>query len=129
MEIKDRLSQILTFKQISSSAFADTLEIQRSNMSHYLNGRNKPGVEILQKILDKFPDINADWLLMGRGEMITIVESDLFNNYQGAQHNPSTVSAVQPPVLKKVVQNRKIDRITVYFDDGTYQEFHSDSKK
>lgn len=128
MEIKDRLSQILTFKQISSSAFADTLEIQRSNMSHYLNGRNKPGVEILQKILDKFPEINADWLLMGRGEMTTIVESDLFSNYQGPQHNPS-VSAVQAPILKKVVQNRKIDRITVYFDDGTYQEFYSESKK
>lgn len=128
MEIRDRLTQILSFKQLSSSAFADTLEIQRSNMSHYLSGRNKPGVEILQRILDKFPEINADWLIMGRGEMTTMVESDLFNDYKGLQTNPSASSS-SPPMLKKIVQNRKIDRITVYFDDGTYQEFYSDCKK
>ena len=128
MEIRDRLTQILSFKQLSSSAFADTLEIQRSNMSHYLSGRNKPGVEILQRILDKFPEINADWLIMGRGEMTTMVESDLFNDYKGLQTHPSASSS-SPPMLKKIVQNRKIDRITVYFDDGTYQEFYSDCKK
>ncbi len=127
MEIRDRLTQILTFKQMSSSAFADFLGIQRSNMSHYLAGRNKPGVEILQKILDKFPDISADWLIMGRGEMMIQEQPDLFQNYSSIQ--PSPVSAQQPPVLKRVVQSKKIDRITVYFDDGTYQEFYSGIKK
>ena len=129
MEIRDRLTQILSFKQMSSSVFADTLEIQRSNMSHYLSGRNKPGVEVLQKILDKFPEINADWLIMGRGEMTSVVESDLFNDYRGVSSAPTSTMAPPPPVLKKIVQNRKIDRITVYFDDGTYQEFYSDRKK
>lgn len=125
MEIRDRLTQILSLKQMSSSAFADFLEIQRSNMSHYLSGRNKPGVEILQKILDKFPDISAEWLIMGRGEMSNQPQADIFQGYS----NPTPSPALQPPVLKKVVQNRKVDKITVYFDDGTYQDFYSESKK
>lgn len=125
MEIRDRLTQILTHKQMSSSAFADFLEIQRSNMSHYLSGRNKPGVEILQRILDKFPDINAEWLIMGRGEMTNQPQADIFQDYKN--HNP--YPSPQPPVLKKIVQNRKVDKITIYFDDGTYQDFYSESKK
>ena len=120
-EIRDRLSEILAHNQMSSSAFADFLEIQRSNMSHYLSGRNKPGVDILQKILDKFPDINAEWLLLGRGEMSKTEPSNIFSS-----HN---YPPVQAPVVNKIVQNRKIDKITVYFDDGTYQDFHAESKK
>ena len=125
MEIRDRLTQILTHKQMSSSAFADFLEIQRSNMSHYLSGRNKPGVEIIQKILDKFPDIKAEWLIMGRGEMTSQTPIDNFQGYS----NPNPYPTPQPPILKKVVQNRKVDKITVYFDDGTFQDFYSENKK
>lgn len=125
MEIRDRLTQILSLKQMSSSAFADFLEIQRSNMSHYLSGRNKPGVEILQKILDKFPDISAEWLMMGRGEMTNQAQIDSFQGYS----NPNPYPSSQPPILKKIVQNRKVDKITIYFDDGTFQDFYSESKK
>jgi len=122
MEIRERLTQILSSKQMSSSAFADYLEIQRSNMSHYLSGRNKPGVEILQKILDKFPDISAEWLIMGRGDISAQPhQADIFQGYS----SPS----VPAPVVQKVEQNRKVDKITIYFDDGTYQDFYSESKK
>lgn len=123
MELRDRLTQILSHKQMSPSAFADLLEIQRSNMSHYLSGRNKPGVEILQKILAKFPDISTDWLMMGRGEMTNQPQTDMFHGYSNPTPSP------QPPVLKKIVQNRKVDKITIYFDDGTYQDFFSDTKR
>jgi len=125
MEIRDRLTQIMTSKQMTPSAFADFLDIQRSNMSHYLSGRNKPGVDILQKILTKLPDINAEWLMMGRGEMSKVQQADIFGEFS---REPTTIQSA-PPVLKKVVQNRKIERITVYFDDGTFQEFYSNNKK
>jgi transcriptional regulator with XRE-family HTH domain len=125
MEIRDRLTQILTYKQLTASAFADLLEIQRSNMSHYLSGRNKPGVEILQKILDKFPDISSEWLIMGRGELSQQAPMNEFQGYTNTTPYPTQ----QPPVLKKIVQNRKVDKITIYFDDGTFQDFFADGKK
>lgn len=126
MDIRERLTQILTLKEMTPSNFADILEIQRSNMSHYLNGRNKPSIDILQKILTKFPDINANWLMTGRGEItIETQKNDLFSDFT----NPVVSNNTPPSVLKKVVHNRKVDKITVYFDDGTFQNFIADTGK
>lgn len=54
---------------LTASAFADLVGIQRSNVSHILNGRSGPSLDLLQKILTAFPHYNTDWLLMGRGEI------------------------------------------------------------
>lgn len=32
--------------------------------------RNKPSFEVLSKIIEAFPTVNAEWLLTGKGEMI-----------------------------------------------------------
>ena len=44
-EIVKRITQILEEQQLSSSAFADTIGVQRSSISHVLSGRNKPSLE------------------------------------------------------------------------------------
>ncbi|MCC7532973.1 MAG: hypothetical protein IT246_03425, partial [Bacteroidia bacterium] len=37
--------------------------------THITSGRNKPGVDLLQRVAEQFPDINLEWLLLGTGEM------------------------------------------------------------
>jgi transcriptional regulator with XRE-family HTH domain len=59
----------MTTKNISPIQFASIIGVQRSGISHILSGRNKPSLDFIQKILAKFPDINADWLVQGIGEM------------------------------------------------------------
>ncbi len=49
---------------LTSSRLAEILEIQPSGISHIVSGRNKPGFDLLQKILRRFPRINPDWLLL-----------------------------------------------------------------
>ena len=39
-------------------------KLQELRISHILKGRNKPGIEFLQKILRAFPKLNPDWLLL-----------------------------------------------------------------
>ncbi len=59
--------------------FADELGIQRSNISHILSERNKPSLDLVQKILLRFKYINTDWLIFGKGEMIKqIYQQSLF---------------------------------------------------
>ncbi len=53
----------MTDKNLSPSHFADEIEVQRSTISHILVGRNKPSLEIIQKIKRRFPDISYDWLI------------------------------------------------------------------
>ena len=54
-EIVKRITQILEEQQLSSSAFADTIGVQRSSISHVLSGRNKPSLEFILKTVRAFP--------------------------------------------------------------------------
>ncbi len=67
--MKQRLQAILTKENLASSKFADIIGVNRSSISHLLSGRNNPSLEVLQKVLVKFPHINPDWLLLGEGNM------------------------------------------------------------
>ena len=66
----DRIKQVIDYSQMSSSAFADTIGISRSGMTHLLTGRNQPSWDVARKILAKFPEISTEWLIMGMGEML-----------------------------------------------------------
>jgi len=69
--MKDRLIRLLDSEQLTASKFADRIGVQRSSVSHVLSGRNKPSFDFIQKTLKAFPDINPEWLIMGKGDMIT----------------------------------------------------------
>lgn len=76
-----RLQTVLEIEHVSAAQLADTLGIQRGGVSHLLSGRNKPSYDFLQKILTKYPDINAEWLITGQGRPIKmpVTESDTIN--------------------------------------------------
>lgn len=68
-DISERIKKILEEYGLSPSGFADLIKIQRSSMSHILSGRNNPSLDMVQKILSSFPELESDWLLIGRGPM------------------------------------------------------------
>ena len=65
----DRIKQIIQETNSAPSAFADQIGVPRSTISHILSGRNKPSLELCQKILDAFPGLRTEWLVRGRGMM------------------------------------------------------------
>jgi transcriptional regulator with XRE-family HTH domain len=78
--MKDRLLKFLTREQLSSARFAEIIGVQPSGISHILSGRNKPGFDFIQKILENYPSLNAEWLIMGRGSMFKPeTQGDLFS--------------------------------------------------
>ena len=64
-----RLQQFLEVEQLSPARLADTLGIQRSGISHLLSGRNKPSYEFIRAIMLSYPNLNMEWLLVGKGKM------------------------------------------------------------
>jgi transcriptional regulator with XRE-family HTH domain len=68
--MKDRLKEFMVQKSLNAADLADKIGVQRSNISHILNGRNLPGSQFIEKLLNVFPDLNADWLITGHGEML-----------------------------------------------------------
>jgi transcriptional regulator with XRE-family HTH domain len=63
MNLSDKIELLIKKKQMSSSQFADVLGIPRSSISHILSGRNKPSLDVVQKILSAFPEVSAEDLL------------------------------------------------------------------
>jgi transcriptional regulator with XRE-family HTH domain len=69
MELKDRIEKIMQNEAMNAVQFASEIGIQGSTLSHILNGRNKPSLEVVMKILKRFDYIHSDWLIFGEGPM------------------------------------------------------------
>lgn len=97
--MNDRIKRFMDYKGLSPSEFADAIGVQRSNITHVLHGRNKPGFQFISKMLETFSEINAKWLITGEGQMLMENQSgkqfDLFSPAAPPQ-NPGLQTPVNP---------------------------------
>ena len=128
-----RITQIMEREGLTPSKFAEAIGIQRSAMSHILNGRNNVSLDVLIKILDRFTYVDSDWLLFGKGEMVRdhmSTQPDLFSNtainpsggqaaleYRKEMRVNTPVNTVKPTVVEQIIQQetatRKVSKIMV----------------
>ncbi len=66
----ERIRKLLETRQLTPTQFADAIGIARPIVSHILSGRNKPSLEVVQRILAAMPDLSMPWLLNGTGPML-----------------------------------------------------------
>lgn len=65
-----RIRLLLETRQLTPTQFADAIGVARPIVSHILSGRNKPSLEVVQRILAAMPDLSMPWLLNGTGPML-----------------------------------------------------------
>ena len=139
---------------MSAVQFAEKIEISPSSLSHILNGRNKPSLEVVMKIHKACTYVNLLWLLYGEGEMenqenapvpedsaisgmMMYGESPIFasNGTEDAENRKEM--QLKSPIFapKEIVREevkyvekpaRKITEIRIFFDNGTYETFRPD---
>jgi len=68
--IGERIGIFLNKKGISGYRAAKDTGISAQVISAYLTGKRDPSGDMLSKILLTYPELNADWLLTGLGEML-----------------------------------------------------------
>jgi len=66
----ERINLILKSRNLNAAQFADEIGVQRSSVSHILTGRNNASLDFLLKVLTRYPEIDTDWLLTGKGVMV-----------------------------------------------------------
>lgn len=115
MELIDRFKYLMKLNNLTASAFADEIGVQRSSMSHILSGRNKPSLELIQKVLTRFPKVSADWLIAG----VTNTEKMEIKTEDTPQPQKSTTPT---PTLN----DKAIKKIVVFYHDNTFEEFRND---
>lgn len=103
--MKNRIQKIIDLYHLNSNSFAKEIDVNRSTISHILTGRNKPSIEVLQKILRRFNGVSSDWLLLGIGDI----------NFKNEDSN--NLSEINKDNLKKV------DKIIVVYSDQTFTEY------
>ena len=96
--MNERLQKWMSNEGLKPSKLAENIKVNRATISHILSGRNKPSIEFLQKLLNNYSDLNANWLITGVGHM---------------KKNQN---------IKESINNKKIDKIVVFFDDNSFDE-------
>ena len=164
-----RIQQFLSAENITQAQFADSLGITRASISHILAGRNKPSFDFFYGITQRYPNLNLEWLVCGKGRMYKTPGAELFapetiekpspqlalaesQDPSDLTANPvpdddffsvseSATDADSVPVIEnggntqisggfsspanipqKPVNQRKISKLVVFYDDGTYKE-------
>ena len=67
MEVKNRLTQYLSYKGIGQVSFANIAGLSRGYVNNIVNSI---GPIAQSKIAKSFPDLNIDWLITGKGNML-----------------------------------------------------------
>jgi transcriptional regulator with XRE-family HTH domain len=117
--MKDRITQFLSNEGISPAEFADKIGVQRSSVSHVLNGRNYPSASFIQKMLGSYKTLNPRWLLLGEGTMsdakpMLVKEPTLFQlpiEPEAPQTPPETIPTINQPI--KDIPNQLTGNIDV----------------
>lgn len=63
MKLNEKIRRFINDKDLTSTRFADEIGVPRPSISHILSDRNKPSLEIVQKIYKRYPELGFDWFL------------------------------------------------------------------
>lgn len=80
--MKDRIKKIQEYSGLSLGVFASRTGIKAASLSHILNGRNNPSLDVVMKIHETFPEVSWEWMLYGTGSMLNGGNVDDVENKQ-----------------------------------------------
>ncbi len=140
----NRLIQLLEHYEQTASSFSDTIGVQRSSLSHLLSGRNKPSLDLIMKIHERFPEVNLYWLL--KGENPFLYNDEIKNNIEKIQEEITEIPESHKTELNSQnqsipeIEERKtkentspiptfdstnsIEQIVVFYKNGTFKNFN-----
>lgn len=140
--MNNRLKQFLIAENITQAQFADNINVVRASVSHVLSGRNNPSFDFIKAMMSKYPRLNIDWLMFGKGKMYKdmeapvedllfpivepetdakmpeiVQEEKIMTTVETSSSNDASINVVQ-----NIIKQRKVSKIIILFDDGTFQE-------
>lgn len=85
--LRNRIEELINSEKLSYTQFARKIGIQGTIISHIMNGRNKPSLDVVQKILTNFKNVNYEWLISGVGDMYKNEVKNIENKYINHKNN------------------------------------------
>lgn len=107
--LKEKIEALIVGLDVSSTRFADLIGVKRPVISHILNGRNKPSLDIIQKIVERFPSLEYNWIGDDQDLDMDLVEeirkNDLF--YSSREFNGSDECSDDSQIFNSQAESKK----------------------
>lgn len=95
MSINDRIKHLIKVDEQNTSSFAEKIGFSQVALSNLFIRETSPSYKMLSAILDAYPDLSTEWLLLGEGEMW---------KSQRAPLPPPEVEVAQHPNQEELIQ-------------------------
>lgn len=118
-QFSQRLSQILSHFDLTSSQFADQIGVPRSSLSHIISGRNNPSLDFIIKIRDAYPMINLYWLIYGFEPFLLENSSDIPSRISAEEIGLLSEKNTPEPVQENIQTNLADENDDKKSDDNT----------
>lgn len=143
--MKERIIEFLRAENKSSAQFAEEIGVQPSGISHIISGRNKPSLDFILKMLEKYHFISVEWLLFGKGSMyreaqmqslfdqqFNLASSERFQEKNSDKSEKVTnvntdkpAASLAPSLSESGLSGKNIVRIVWFYDDRTFTEYRA----
>ena len=94
MSDTERVVEIIRVMGMNNIQFSQKTGISPASLSHITSGRSNPTLTILRNIVESFPELNPEWVLLGRGDMFQSASTTESGQNNGA--NSSDDTAISP---------------------------------
>ncbi|MCK0159504.1 helix-turn-helix transcriptional regulator [Allomuricauda sp. F6463D] len=127
-DIVTRIQAIIDHFELSVSGFADEIGVQRSSISHLLNGRNKPSLDFVMKLVNTYPEVDLYWLLKGEGYFPRKADTEILNETDGTSEEVE-MSIDENLEISHSNNEKQINgpvepyKIVFFYTDGTFKTF------
>ncbi|HRW22251.1 MAG TPA: helix-turn-helix transcriptional regulator [Bacteroidales bacterium] len=131
--MKDRIAKIMEEEGMTATRFAEEIGVQASSISHIVSGRNKPSTDFLIKILERFRGLNAEWLLIGRGNQYKDTNNETENEDVSLKtglfaEERQAISVKKPISIKdSTVENfvnSDVEKIVIFYKNNTFKTYN-----
>lgn len=144
-EIGNRIKILMQKENITTQLLADEIGITVGGLNHILTGRNSPRYDLLVKIVNRYSNINLDWLILGnlpiyKKEKTILSSPTKSTSFDVNSNNLLTLEKMNKvknkineseklfleqsseiqSFMKKTNISESIEEIRVYFKDKTY---------
>lgn len=116
----ERLVQLIDFLGMSIREFEREISVGEGLINKIIVRKSSPKVEVVEKIVEKFPQISLEWLVLGKGEILKKYGQKSVNVTSSPQSNVANgdMKIEAPAELVAIIakQQETIDRLTITVD-------------
>ena len=63
MSEKERIESVIKSLGLTARQFAAEIRVQPGTISNMMAGRNNPSLDVMKRIMERYPTLNPEWLM------------------------------------------------------------------